>query len=79
MQDKHKAFFLFLALGVPLTMLALSLHWVLGGIVTALMLLVAKNTSHATWSDLGQLITPHVLTLAVLVGGSFIIFAQTIG
>ena len=79
MQDKHKGFFVFIALGIPCAMLALAVNILLGAIVSTVLLLAAKGTSHDTWADLGQMVDSRVLTVVVLIGGSLIVFAQSIG
>ena len=79
MRDEHVGFFVVMAVLVPFVLVMLAVHWLLGTVATAIVLVTAYETKQQEWAQLGNMIDAQVITIAVLIGGTLLILEQGFG
>ena len=79
MRDTHKGFFVVMAVMVPLSLMLLELYWPIGLAVTLFTLLISFNSTPQQWAELGMQCDTRNITIAVLIGGTLLVIANSLG
>jgi len=79
MRDAHVGFFVVMSVLFPLVLVLMAVHWILGAFGTGILLATAYKTDQQEWAQLGMIADTRIITVAVLIGGTLLILAQSFG